>query len=78
MPRFLDTLACRQWPGRDRPEMLFCERAHLRRADIARNHENRVVGRIPFAIGRQCVHGAENADLVLPADIGIPIRVVQE
>ena len=65
-------------PRRDRAEILLGQKTHLFRIDIAGNDEDRVVRRVPLAIERQRVLGAEPLDLGFPADRRDAVGVVQK
>jgi len=62
----------------DRSEIAFGERARLGRIDIAGDYQDGVIGGVPFAIGRERVFGAQQADFVHPADCRIAVRMMPE
>ena len=67
MRRFVEPHTRRQAPSGDRSKIAFGERAHLGRIDIARDDQDGVVGRVPFAIGSQRVVGAEAGGFHCPS-----------
>ena len=78
MRRLVETDPLGERPGRDRTEILFGQKPHLGGLDIAGDDEDRVVRRVPLAIERQRVLGAEPPDLGFPADRRDPVGAVQE
>ena len=75
--RLRGALALGYGPGRDLPVVGLGERTQLGRGHVAGDDQHGVVRRVPAPVEGERGFRVERVDLVLPADDGNPVRVVQ-